>query len=119
MEMHKWTMMVSVAELYMTNMVEINTENLADKRALNGRVMRYVPISPVVYREAILLALSGELEQAKLQITRAIWSYPADFVGVRRQLDIMASKDPAHFAALLEFAVQKYEEWQRRGVPAK
>lgn len=119
LDMHKWTMMVSVAELYMTNMVEMSTVNLPDKRALNGRVMRYVPISPVVYREALLLALSGKLDEAKLQITRAIWSYPADFVGMRRQLDIMAAKDPAHFAALLEFAVQKYEEWQRHGVPAK
>ena len=112
-DLQEWTMMVSVAELYMTSMIEVSADYLGDKRALNERVMRYIPISPVVYRQALLLAMAGEQDAAKLQMTRAIWSYPADFNIVQRQLNELASKDPAHFAALLEFAVQKYQEWQR------
>ena len=112
-DLQEWTMMVSVAELYMTSMIEVSADHLADKRMLNERVMRYIPISPVVYRQSLLLAMSGEHDAAKLQMTRAIWSYPGDFNIVQRQLNDLASKDPAHFAALLEFAVQKYQEWQR------
>ena len=112
-DLQESTMMISVAELYMTNMIEVSADHLAEKRTVNERVMRSIPISPVVYRQALLLAVSGEQEAAKLQMTRAIWSYPADFNNVQKQLNELASKDPAHFAALLEFAVQKYQEWQR------
>ncbi len=111
---HQQTMMVSMAELFMSNMIDPGSaEHLADKRELNGRVMRYVPIAPVVYREAILSALAGDQALAQLQMTRAIWSYPDDFEMARRQLGALAAKDPAHFAALLEYASPKYEEYQR------
>ena len=113
LEVQDWQMMVSMSELYMTNMIELQDENLADKRALNYRVMRFAPISPVVYREAILLALSGEMVAAERQITRAIWSYPADFEMARQKLAILAVKDPARFEALLKFASEKFEEQQR------
>ena len=112
LKMRDLTMMESIAELYMTSMIEVSANNLADKQTLNRRVMRFVPISPVVYRESLLLAQSGDQAAAQLQMTRAIWSYPADFPLVQRQLVTLVSKDPAHFAALLEFAVQKHEEWQ-------
>ncbi len=111
---HQQTMMVSMAELYMSNMIDPGSaEHLAVKRELNGRVLRFVPIAPVVYREAILSALAGDQALAQLQMTRAIWSYPDDFEMARRQLGALAAKDPAHFAALLEYASPKYEEYQR------
>ena len=112
LKMRDLTMMESIAELYMTSMIEVSANNLADKQTLNRRVMRFVPISPVVYRESLLLAQSGDQAAAQLQMTRAIWSYPGDFPSVQRQIAALAAKDPAHFAALLEFATQKYQEWQ-------
>lgn len=101
------------AELMMSGMMEASADHLDEKRALNGSVMRFVPISHVVYREAFLLALSGEQAAARLQMERAIWSYPADFPAAREELQSFALNDPAHFAALLEFALQKNEERQR------
>ena len=100
------------AELFMSGMMEASSDHLAEKRALNGNVMRFVPISPVVYREALLLALSGEQAAAELQMERAIWSYPDGFPAAREELRSFALKDPAHFAALLEFALQKNKERQ-------
>ncbi len=84
----------------------------ADKRILNERVMSFAPISLVVYREALLMALSGEQAAAQLQMERAIWSYPDDFQAMRKELSALAQKNPENFAALLEFALQKYEERQ-------
>ena len=101
------------AELMMSGMIEPSAGHLADKLLLNESVMRFVPIGPVVYRESLLLALSGQQAAAKLQMERAIWSYPADFPAVREELRSFALNDPAHFAALLEFALQKNEERQR------
>ncbi len=100
------------AEYFMSGMIEQSTEQLADKLAMNERVMHFVPVGPVVYRQAWLLALSGQAGEAKLQMERAIWSYPGEFAVAQRELSAMARKDPAHFAALLEFAVQKNKEYQ-------
>ena len=107
------SLLLPYAELFMSGMMEASADHLAEKRALNGNVMRFVPISPVVYLEALLLALSGEQAAAKLQMERAIWSYPDGFPAAREELRSFALKDPAHFAALLEFALQKNEERQR------
>ncbi len=113
LDVNKLGLMVSLAELYRANMMEISADNLADKLELNGRVMRSAPIGSVVYRQALLLALSGEQTAAELQMRRAIWAYPANFESERRKLSELALKDPAHFAALLEFALEKHKERQR------
>ena len=106
-------LMVPLAELYRSHMMQLSVENIADKLELNGRVMRATPISPVVYRHAILLALVGDREAAQIQMQRAIWAYPGDFRGAQENLADLARKDPARFAPLLEFALKKYEEQQR------
>lgn len=111
-------MLYPYAEYYMSGMIELNTEQLEEKLALNGRVMHFAPVGPVVYRQAWLLALAGQRDAAKLQLERAIWVYPGDFARAQDELADLVRKDPARFAALLEFAVQKNKELQR-GIPAK
>lgn len=101
------------AELFMSGMIEVSADHLADKLALNEHALRFVPIAPVAYRQAWLLALSDRPDDAKIQLLRALWSYPADFRAARAELGLMALKDPARFSALLEFATQKNEEYQR------
>ena len=105
--------MVSLAELYRSHMMQASAENIADKLELNGRVMRATPISPVVYRQAILLALADDPMAARIQLQRAIWAYPWDFPSEQMKLAELARKDPARFAPLLEFALEKYKEQQR------
>ena len=99
-------------DLFMSGKIKVDADNLADKRILNERVMSFAPIGVVVYREALLLALSGEQAAAQLQMERAIWSYPADFQAALKELSALAQKNPEKFAALLEFALKKYEERQ-------
>jgi len=45
-------------------------------------------------------------------LERAIWAFPDGCPASLEQLRLFAQKDPAHFAALLEFAPKKYEERQ-------
>ena len=99
-------------DLFRSGKMTVGTDHLADKRILNERVMSFAPIGLVVYREVLLLALSGEQAEAQLQMERAIWSYPDDFPAARKELSLLAQKSPENFAALLEFALQKYEERQ-------
>lgn len=100
-------------DLLMSSNLKVDIDNLDDKRVLNEKVMYFAPISSVTYREALLLALSGEPIAAQIQMERAIWSYPDGFHAAHKKLDTLAQKNPEIFAALLKFALQKYEERQR------
>ena len=110
---YEYALLRPYAELFMSGMIEPSPDHLADKLTLNERAMRFVPIASVVYRQAWLLALDERPDEAKVQLQRALWSYPAEFRAAQAELKQFALKDPAHFSALLEFATQKNEEYQR------
>jgi len=109
---HRGSLLTPYAELYMSSMIEINQEHLMEKLAVNTRVMHFVPIGPVVYRQVLLLAQAGELKQAKELQVQAFWSYPDDYAIPKLQLSELAKKDPEHFSALLEFALNQEQEYR-------
>jgi O-antigen ligase len=100
------------AELYMFMYSDMNTVEIKQKLAMGLRLMHSTPIAAVIYRQAYLLALDGEPDQAKRLLEEAIWSYP-DNADAHQQLVELMEKDPAHFLALLEFANQKEQEHTR------
>ncbi len=100
------------AELFMQSSMDLSDGELEQKLALNERTVKFVPIGTSVYRRAILLALADKQEEARQQLERAIWSYPADFAAQKKELGALARKDPKRFSALLEFAIKKNEEYQ-------
>jgi hypothetical protein len=112
MTTHQQALLQPYVEVAMSGLMEGRFDNLADALVLNERVMHFVPINLVVYREVLLLALSGDEAAAQMQLDRAIWAFPAEFPGFFEQIRFLAQKNPAHFAALLEFAPKKYEEYQ-------
>jgi len=109
---HGGSLLSPYAELLMTTLIEVNDDHLREKLAVNSRVMHFVPISPVVYRQVLLLAQAGELKQAENILEQAIWSYPNDYGKPRQQILEMAEKDPAHISALLEFALKQEQEYR-------
>ncbi|MDP4027726.1 MAG: Wzy polymerase domain-containing protein [Gallionella sp.] len=110
---HGGSLLAPYAELLMSSLIEIKEEYLKDKLELNTRVMRFMPTGVVAYRQALLLALAGQQEQARTILEQAIWSYPGNFADARRQMSELAEKDPERFSALLEFALQKEREYRR------
>lgn len=111
--LHGGSLLWPYAELPLSGQITVNSEHLKEKLALNTRVMRFMPIGVVVYRQAMLLAQANQQEQAKSVMVQAIWSYPAEFADARRQMVDLAEKDSEHFSALLEFALQKEQEYRR------
>lgn len=110
---HGESLLSPYAEFFMSSMIEISGERIGEKLELNTRVMRFVPIGAVVYRQVLLLAQAGRQEEARSLLEPAIWSYPGEFAGASRQMAELAEKDPAHFSALLEFALRKEQEYRR------
>ena len=111
--LHGGSLLTPYAELFMGAMIEVNDEHLREKLDLNTRVMRFIPMNRVVYRQALLLAQDGQQEQARAVLEQAFWSFPSELAAVRWLIAGLAEKDPAHFSALLEFALQKEHEAQR------
>lgn len=100
------------AEMLILSLAEVNADHLKQKIALGENVMHFDPIAPVVYRQTFFLAQDGQLEHAKRLLEQAVWSYP-DNRDAHQLLQNLAEKDPAHFSALLEFALQKEQEHNR------
>ncbi|MBK9161772.1 MAG: O-antigen ligase C-terminal domain-containing protein [Nitrosomonadales bacterium] len=112
MEVHGGSLLSPYAELFMSSYVAVNDDRLKEKLALNSNAVRFIPESQAVYRQAFLLAQDGQMGPAKQVLEQAIWSYPRN-KDAHRLLDDLAEKDPAHFSALLEFALQKEQEHER------
>lgn len=112
-EASEYVLLRPYAELFMTGMIEPGTEHLAEKLALNERALHFIPTASLAYRQVWLLAGAGRLPEAMVQLHNALWSYPAEFRAAQAELARFATKDPEHFSALLEFATQKNEEYQR------
>jgi len=110
---HGSSLLSPYAELYMGSLIVVNEDHIEEKLELNTRVIRFVPIGAVAYRQVFLLAQAGQLEQAKVMVVQAIWSFPGGFGPAHKQMVELAEKDPAHFSALLEFALQKAQEYHR------
>lgn len=108
---HGGSLLSPYAELFMSSMIELNEDRKRDKLELNTRVMRFVPVGHVVYRQALLLAQNDMPQQARMVMEQAIWSYPGEFDSTRQRLAALAEKEPARYAALLEFALQKEQEY--------
>jgi len=100
------------AELFLGTYIKVGDQGVKENLALNSRVVRYFPIEEVVYRQAMLLAQNGQQAQAQQVWWQAVWAYPLA-LEQRNRLQSLAEKDPAHFAALLEFALQKEQEYAR------
>ncbi len=116
---HQFPLFSSYAELFIANMMEPSGDHLQEKLELNTRALSYVPVAPVVYHQAWLLAWSDRALEAQDFLGKAIWAYPSEYKNALNELNDLMSKDPARFAPLLEFATQKNEEYRRAAVPAK
>ena len=83
--------MAPLVELGLARTISVDTDHLKDKLAVNGRAMQLFPIDDVVYRQAMLLALNGEQEEAQRLWTLATLSYPEELqmatLVVRRRVE--------------------------------
>jgi O-antigen ligase len=107
-------MLTPYVDLAVTFGFTMNEQNLPEKLALAGRVVRFAPISYLAYHQALLLALAGERETALRRFERAARAYPGDLGEVRSELSRLADRRPDVFAPLLELATSKNVELRAR-----
>ena len=109
---HGSPMLAPYAELAIATAMSLDGERVREKAAINGRVMRFAPISSVVYRQAILLALAGEHEAAERQLARASRVYPHDLPATMDTMKEVARRHPSELAPLIKSAAAKHAAWR-------
>ena len=119
LETLKYPLFNGYAELFIAHMMAPDTDNLADKLALNTRALRYIPTGLVSYHQVYLLALSEQPQAALDQLADAVWSYPNSYEAAKAEMTSLAARHPAQFQPLLESAARNYEEYRRAAVPAR
>ncbi len=112
------TLLYPYIKIYEASATETSPYPLDEKLAKNELAMHFIPNNALTYREIWILALSGRMEDAKMQIERCLWAYPSEFPYAIQYLRQMASKD-FKMAELWEFAVQEQEKRNQKVLEAK
>ena len=103
-EVPRGSLLLPWVELGLARTIHISGDKLSDKLAVNGRAMRAFPIDDVVYRQAMLLALAGDDEAARLQWERAVAAFPEQRDNALRVLRRRVEDGLAALQPLLEYA---------------
>jgi O-antigen ligase len=103
-EVSPGSLLLPWVELGLARTIHISGDKLSDKLAVNGRAMRVFPIDDVVYRQAMLLALAGDDEAARLQWEQAVAAFPEQRDSALRVLRRRVEDGLAALQPLLEYA---------------
>jgi len=104
MRTHRDVLLEPYAELVASFAIVVDDNALEEKVELNGRVMRFVPLDVVVHRQALLLAMRGELREAEAALALAVRVYPWELDNTIARLRNLDRKYPGRFGPLLELA---------------
>ena len=118
-EATRWPLLRPYADMIKANVFWVTPDSIEEQLALVKNSLHFWPSGVAAYRHALLLALQNRPDEAKIRMEQAIWAAPYLFPQIQKDLESWVQKDPSHCAALLEFALQKYEEHQRAATSAK
>lgn len=100
--LHGNALLTPYVELSIVQPLEVAEENLSNRLAINGSVMRFMPEPLLVYRQVLLLALAERQQEAQVLLARARRAYPAGSASFDQELARLAELHPERFRPLLE-----------------
>lgn len=97
-------------ELALVRRMLLNPERLQDKLVLNARVMRFLPVNDLAYRQALLLAIAGDEAAARTHWNLAVANYPRDRDGVLALVSALSSGGMPGMESLMQHALNNETE---------
>jgi len=85
------TLLGPYVELALASTLRMDGANLAAKLELNGRVLRFAPIAPVVFRQIVLLAAAGRNAEATRLLDAAAVLHPNDLDAFAADVERLAA----------------------------
>ena len=108
-KLHQVQVLQPLIEGYAPDLFVSHDASAEEKLKLNRRLIRFAPLPENMYRQAALLAESGQAEKAKSQVRKAILVYP-DMASVYLQrYRFLASENPEFYAELTTFTEQEID----------
>ncbi len=92
----------------------LNQDHLQDKIVLNQRAMQFQPTNDFAYRQALLLAMSGDVEGMRTQWDLAVANYPNDRGEALKVAQGLEKSGAAGMKELLRHAQRPDEQTQRQ-----
>ena len=115
LELHRDTLLAPYVEMTYAGIIVADRTNLKDKLALTGRVLRFMPVPELAYRQVLLLALNGERAAALLQLDRAVAVFPYRLKNFVADAEQAAQREPAALGEIVKTAEEKLKQVDRNG----
>ena len=112
-DMQRTSLFAPFIEFALARRMLLNREHLDDKIVLNQRAMRFQPSNDFVYRQALLLAMSGDLEGMQVQWNLAVANYPNDRGEVLKVAQELEKTGETGMKELLRFARRQDEKVEK------
>jgi O-antigen ligase len=101
---HRTSILAPYVEFGLSRAMSVERERVQDKLKINSRAVRLFPTDDMVYRQAMLLALSGEQAAAQRQWDRAAASFPQDEERIAQLLARRVNDGLTELTPLLDYA---------------
>ena len=115
LKLHRDTLLAPYIEMTYAGVIVADRVNLRDKLALNGRVLRLLPVPELAYRQVLLLGLNGERGAALLQLDRAVAVFPKRLNEFVSTIEQAARQEPAALGEIAKIARQMLSQVDRNG----
>lgn len=109
------TLLAPYVEMTYAGIILADRNNLKDKLALDRRVLRFMPVPEIAYRQVLLLGLNGERAAALLQLDRAAAVFPYRLKNFVAEAEQAAKQEPAALGEIAKIAREKLKQVDRNG----
>ena len=109
LDLQRSSLFAPFIEFALAGRMLLNREHLEDKIVLNRRAMHFQPSSDIVYRQALLLAMAGDVEGMQAQWDLAVANYPNDRGETLKVVQALEQSGETGLKALLSYA-QRLDE---------
>jgi O-antigen ligase len=115
LQLHRDTLLAPYVEMVYAGSIVADRNNLQDKLALNGRVLRLLPVPELAYRQVLLLGLNGERAAALLQLDRCVAVFPQRLKYFVQAAQQAAQREPDALGEIARTAREKLKQVDRNG----
>jgi hypothetical protein len=115
LKLHRDTLLAPYVEMTYAGIIVPDRNNLQDKLALNGRVLRLLPVPELAYRQVLLLGLNDERDAALLQLDRAAAVFPERLESFVAEAEKTALREPDALSEIIMRAREKLKQVDRNG----
>ncbi|HWQ40078.1 MAG TPA: Wzy polymerase domain-containing protein [Burkholderiales bacterium] len=107
LHLHGHSLFAHLVEFGLARSIRLEPKAIAEKIAINGRAMRYLPTADMAFRHSALLALGGRLDDAFQAWDLATAAYPAQAPAVLHRLREIARHEQPALHPLVEYAASR------------